>query len=152
MTVTLVCIGKTTEKYVFEGMHIYTRRLAHYCRFNLIEVESGKGSEIEIRKKESDILLNKIENKDVLILLDEKGKEFTSAEFAKAISNQQNISTKNLVFVIGGAYGFSEEVYKRANLKMALSKMTFPHQLVRVLFLEQLYRAFTILKGEKYHH
>ena len=152
MTITLVCTGKTSEKYVAEGMCVYAERLAHYCRFNLVEIEAGKGSEIEIRKKESDTLLKKIEDKDVLVLLDEKGKEFSSVEFAKSISNQQNISTKNLVFVIGGAYGFSEEVYKRANLKMALSKMTFPHQLVRVLFLEQLYRAFTILKGEKYHH
>lgn len=133
-------------------MRIYIARLSHYCKFNLVEVESGKGDESQIRKKESESILKRVGEKDVLALLDEKGKEFSSVEFAKTVSHYQNISTKNLVFVIGGAYGFSDEVYKRANLKMALSKMTFPHQLVRIIFLEQLYRAFTILKGEKYHH
>lgn len=152
MTITLICTGKTSEKYVSEGMKIYIGRLTHYCKFNLLEIESGKGNETEIRKKESENILKKIGDKDFLILLDEKGKEFSSVEFAKTLTHHQNISTKNLIFVIGGAYGFSEEVYKRANLKIALSKMTFPHQLVRIIFLEQLYRAFTILKGEKYHH
>lgn len=152
MNISLICTGKTSEKYVSEGMRIYIARLSHYCKFNLVEVESGKGDESQIRKKESESILKRVGEKDVLALLDEKGKEFSSVEFAKTVSHYQNISTKNLVFVIGGAYGFSDEVYKRANLKMALSKMTFPHQLVRIIFLEQLYRAFTILKGEKYHH
>ena len=152
MTITLICIGKTSEKYVAEGIGIYLDRIKHYCKFNFVEMEAGKGDEIQIRKKESESLLKRVEEKDFLILLDEKGKESTSLQFAELFKHHQNISTKSLVFVIGGAYGFSEEVYKRANAKIALSKMTFPHQLVRVLFLEQVYRAFTILKGEKYHH
>ena len=152
MTITLICIGKSSEKYVSEGIGIYLDRIKHYCKFTLVEIEAGKGDETQIRKKESESLLKRVEEKDFLILLDEKGKDNTSVQFAQLFKHHQNISTKNLVFVIGGAYGFSEEVYKRANAKIALSKMTFPHQLVRVLFLEQVYRAFTILKGEKYHH
>lgn len=152
MIITLICAGKTSKKYAAEGMRIYIERLSHYCKFNLVEVESGKGDGTQIRKKEAESILKRVGGKDVLILLDEKGKEFSSVEFSKIVAHHQNISTKNLVFVIGGAYGFSEEVYKRSNMKISLSKMTFPHQLVRVIFLEQLYRAFTILKGEKYHH
>jgi len=152
MNIILICTGKTSEKYVSEGMRIYIDRLSHYCKLSLVEVESGKGDESQIRKKETESILKKVGEKDILILLDEKGKEFSSVEFAKIVSHHQNISTRNLVFVIGGAYGFSEEVYRRANMKIALSKMTFPHQLVRVIFLEQLYRAYTIQKGEKYHH
>ena len=152
MTITLICIGKTSEKYVSEGIGIYLERIKHYCKFNLVEMDAGKGDETQIKKKESESLLKRVKEKDFLILLDEKGKENTSLQFAEFFKHHQNISTKNLVFVVGGAYGFSEEVSKRANAKIALSKMTFPHQLVRVLFLEQMYRAFTILKGEKYHH
>ena len=152
MVITLICTGKTSEKYVAEGMKLYQERLKHYCKFNLIDIEAGKGEEIQIRKKESESILKRAGEKDFLILLDEKGKEMNSVGFADLIHHHRNISTKNLFFVIGGAYGFSEEVYRRANLKIALSKMTFPHQLVRVIFLEQLYRAMTILKGEKYHH
>jgi 23S rRNA (pseudouridine1915-N3)-methyltransferase len=152
MDITLICTGKTSEKYVTEGVKLYIERLTHYCKFDLIEIEAGKGEESQIRKKETENILKRAGEKDFLILLDEKGKEMNSVGFADLINHHRNISTKNLVFVVGGAYGFSEEVYKRANLKIALSKMTFPHQLVRVIFLEQLYRAMTILKGEKYHH
>jgi len=152
MTITLICTGKTSEKYVSEGMGMYAERLKHYCKFDLVEIEPGRGEAAQIRKKETENILKRVGEKDFLILLDEKGKEFLSTGFADLIKHHQNISTKNLVFVVGGAYGFSDEVYKRSNLKIALSKMTFPHQLVRVIFLEQLYRAFTILKGEKYHH
>ena len=152
MNITLICTGKTSEKYVTEGMRLYTERLKHYCKLDVIEMEAGKGEEIQIRKKETESILKRVGEKDFLILMDEKGKELNSAGFADIILHHRNISTKNLVFVIGGAYGFLEEVYKRANSKIALSKMTFPHQLVRVIFLEQLYRAMTILKGEKYHH
>ena len=152
MTITLICTGKTSEKYVSEGIGIYLDRIKHYCKFNLVEMDAGNGDETQIRKKESESLLKKTNEKDFLILLDENGKENTSVQFAELFIHHQNISTKNIVFVIGGAYGFSEEVYKRANTKIALSKMTFPHQLVRIIFLEQIYRAFTILKGEKYHH
>ena len=152
MTITLICAGRTSEKYVSEGMRLYIERLNHYCKFNLIEIEAGKGYETQIRRKETENILKRVGEKDFLILLDEKGKEIISSGFADLLQQHRNISTKNLVFVIGGSYGFSEEVYKRANLKIALSKMTFPHQLVRIVFLEQLYRAMTILKGEKYHH
>lgn len=152
MTITFLCTGKTSEQYISEGMKVYAERLHHYCRFVLVEVESGKGDEAQIRKKEAENILKRVGEKDVLMLLDEKGKEFSSVEFAKTISHYQNSSVKNLFFVIGGAYGFSENVYSRANMKISLSKMTFPHQLVRLIFIEQLYRAYTILKGEKYHH
>ncbi|MBI4929235.1 MAG: 23S rRNA (pseudouridine(1915)-N(3))-methyltransferase RlmH [Bacteroidetes bacterium] len=152
MNIALICMGKTSEKHIAEGMKQYIERINHYCKFSLVEIEAGRGDETQIRKKESEGMLKRAGEKDVLILLDEKGKELSSVEFAKTLIHHQNISTKNLVFVIGGAYGFSEEVYSRANMKISLSKMTFPHQLVRVIFLEQLYRAFTILKGEKYHH
>ncbi len=152
MNITLLCIGKTSEKHVAEGIRIYCERIIRYVKFSLIEINAGQGDEIKIRKEESMTLLKKIADKDFLILMDEKGKDFTSIEFSNFLLNHQNISTKHIVFVIGGAYGFSEEVYSRANAKIAVSKMTFPHQLVRVIFLEQLYRAFTILRGEKYHH
>src|ERR1035437_1731645 len=152
MAITLICTGKTSEKYVADGMRLYQERLTHYSKFDLIEIEAGKGEAAQIKKKETERILKRTGEKDFLILLDEKGKEMNSVGFADLIHHHRNISTKNLVFVIGGAYGFSEEAYKRANLKIALSKMTFPHQLVRVVFLEQLYRAFTIIKGEKYHH
>ncbi|MFH1005062.1 MAG: 23S rRNA (pseudouridine(1915)-N(3))-methyltransferase RlmH [Bacteroidota bacterium] len=152
MNITLICTGKTSEKYVSEGMKIYIERLNHYCRFNLIEIEAGKGDEHQIRKKESENILNRVGESDFLILLDEKGKEFTSAGFAELIHHHQNISTRHLIFITGGAYGFSNDVYKKANQKLSLSQMTFPHQLVRIIFLEQLYRAMTILQGKKYHH
>ena len=152
MNITLICTGKTSEKYILEGMKIYTDRLNRYCKFNLLEIEAGKGDEYYIRKKESENVLSKIGEKDFLILLDEKGKEFTSAGFSELIRHHQNIYTKKLVFVIGGAYGFFDTLYKRANQKLSLSQMTFPHQLVRIIFIEQFYRAMTILRDEKYHH
>lgn len=152
MNISLICTGKTTESYVSGGMMLYLERLKHYCKFSYIELEAGKGDAVQLKKKEGENILKKTGSQDVLILLDEKGKEMTSVGFSEMIQRHQNIATKNLVFVIGGAYGFSDEVYKRANGKIALSQMTFPHQLVRVIFLEQLYRGFTILKREKYHH
>ncbi|MBI3502907.1 MAG: 23S rRNA (pseudouridine(1915)-N(3))-methyltransferase RlmH [Bacteroidetes bacterium] len=152
MNITLLCTGKTSEKYIAEGIKMYAERIKHYCKFNLIEVEAGKGNESEIIKKESLTILKRVGENDFLILLDEKGKEQTSVQFAEMLQHHQNISTKNLIFLIGGAYGFSEDVYQRANAKISLSLMTFPHQLVRIIFLEQLYRTFSILRGEKYHH
>ena len=152
MNVKLICTGKTTDRIAIDGMREYAGRVERYGKFSVVEMDAGRGDEQAIIKKEGEALLKKLGEKDFLVLMDEKGKEFTSVEFASMLIHHQKISTKNLVFLIGGAYGFSEEVYKRANAKMALSKMTFPHQLVRVIFMEQLYRAFTILKGEKYHH
>jgi 23S rRNA (pseudouridine1915-N3)-methyltransferase len=152
MTVTLICIGKTNVAHVRDGMTEYASRLHRYCKFKIIETPAGKGIENEIRRKEEAILLNLIDDRAYLVLLDETGREFSSIQFAEFIGRHQNYGTRNLIFVIGGAYGFSENIHKRANGKVSLSKMTFPHQLVRLIFLEQLYRAFTILKGEKYHH
>jgi 23S rRNA (pseudouridine1915-N3)-methyltransferase len=152
MNVKLICTGKTTDRIALDGMREYAGRIERYGKFSVVESEAGRGDDLQMKKKEGEILLKKLDPKDFLVLLDEKGKELTSFEFAEMLRHHQKIATKNLVFLIGGAYGFSEEVYKRANMKLALSKMTFPHQLVRVIFLEQLYRAFTIVKGEKYHH
>lgn len=152
MNVKLICTGKTTDRIAFDGMREYAGRVERYGKFSIVEMEAGRGDDLQIKKKEGEALLKKLDAKDFLVLLDEKGKELTSGEFADILRHHQKVATKNLVFLIGGAYGFSEEVYQRANAKIALSRMTFPHQLVRVIFLEQLYRAFTIIKGEKYHH
>jgi 23S rRNA (pseudouridine1915-N3)-methyltransferase len=152
MQITLLATGKATDNYIVEGVNIYAARIKHYCKFVLVEIEAGKGDDTRIRKKEAETILKRVGEKDYLILLDENGRKMSSVVFSGQLRHHQNIATKNIVFVIGGAYGFSEEVYKRADMKMALSEMTFPHQLVRVIFLEQLYRAMTILKGEKYHH
>jgi 23S rRNA (pseudouridine1915-N3)-methyltransferase len=109
-------------------------------------------SQGEQKSEEAKLILAELSSEDVLVLLDEKGKEFTSVDFSKFIAQKQNASVKRLIFLIGGPFGFDESLYKRANSKIALSQMTFSHQMVRLFFVEQLYRAFTILKGEKYHH
>lgn len=152
MTIKLIYTGKTVEKYLHEGIAIYVKRLERYCKLRIECIEQGRGSDRDIRRSEETALLKRISEKDFVILMDEKGKELSSIEFAELIAQHRNRATKNLVFVIGGAFGFSETIYKRANASISLSRMTFPHQLVRIIFLEQLYRAFTILNGEKYHH
>lgn len=152
MLIRLIWVGRTTEKSWQLGIEEFRSRIERYGKFQIQELEAGRGDESSIRRQEGDMILKKIEPKDFLVLLDETGKELTSVGFAELLAHHQKISTKTLVFLIGGAYGFTEEVYKRANLKMALSKMTFPHQMVRVIFLEQLYRAHSILRREKYHH
>jgi len=134
---------------------VFTKRLKHYCKFEIVQLELPtklKSSDSEtIKKNEGELLLKKITPTDFIILLDEKGKEYSSVEFANFIS-KKSVHESSLTFVIGGAYGFSNEVYERANAKLSLSKMTFSHQLIRLIFAEQLYRAFTIIKGEPYHH
>jgi 23S rRNA (pseudouridine1915-N3)-methyltransferase len=156
LKISIISIGKTNEKYLENGLEIYLGRLKHYTNLEWFELKdvknSNKLSAEELKKKEGEMILSKIENGDVLILLDENGKNFTSREFSKVIEQQMMISTKHIIFLIGGAFGFSDEIYERANNKISLSKMTFSHQLIRLIFAEQLYRAFTILKGEKYHH
>lgn len=152
MNIKFICAGKNSEKPLRELLRKYSERIEHYCRFHVLETESGKGDEMQIAKKEGKSILKLLAQQDFVILLDRMGKEVSSMEFAGLLQHHRNISTKTLVFITGGAYGFSAEVNKRANQKISLSKMTFPHQLVRVIFLEQLYRAFTILSGEKYHH
>lgn len=132
----------------------YIERIKKYTHFSVQKIKepSGSFSIIERKQREGKIVLEKITKEDILVLLDENGKEYSSVEFSKFIEKQQNTSVKSLIFLIGGAYGFSEEVYARANYKISLSKLTFPHKLARILFVEQLYRAFTILRGEQYHH
>jgi 23S rRNA (pseudouridine1915-N3)-methyltransferase len=155
MKVKLLVVGKTAFDYLKVGEEIYQDRLKHYCSFERIEVQDVKNpknfSKEEIKRKEAISILSKLSPIDFLVLLDENGKEFSSLEFAKWIE-KRNFSPQNIVFVIGGAYGFDSSLYERMNMKLALSKMTFSHQMVRVIFLEQLYRAFTITKGEPYHH
>lgn len=155
MKIRLLVVGKTKEKEIQSGINEYLKRLTRYTNFQMEIIPDAKVSKKmssgEVKNLEGKEILKRLD-KDVLILLDEKGKEFTSLGFAKWIENQQMNSTKQLTFLIGGAYGFSEEVYQRATSEIALSKMTFTHQMIRLIFIEQLYRAFTIIKGEKYHH
>ena len=155
MKIRLLVVGKTKEKEIQSGIDEYLKRLTRYTNFQMEVIPdvkvSKKMSAGEVKSLEGKEIIKRLD-KDVLILLDEKGKEFTSVGFSKWIENQQLNSTKQLTFLIGGAYGFSEEVYQRASSKIALSKMTFTHQMIRLIFIEQLYRAFTIIKGEKYHH
>lgn len=153
MKINLFMLGKHDTKATEERVLDYEKRIKHYTSFSLQVLPASKEQNINLYKeKEGVAVLSKLDKNDFLILLDEKGEEYTSEKFAAYIQKLQNQNKSNVVFLIGGAYGFSNDVYKRADAKIALSKLTFPHQLVRVIFMEQLYRAFTILKGEKYHH
>lgn len=156
MKITLLTVGKTDKDWVKEGMNIYISRLKHYIPFSVVEIPELKNvsslTKDQIKTREGELILKNIRPTDDVILLDEKGKEYTSVEFARIIQDKISYIGKDIVYVIGGAYGFSEDVYKRANSKISLSRMTFSHQMVRAIFVEQLYRAFTIMKGEPYHH
>ena len=156
MKIKLIVVGKTNATYLVEGEKEYGNRLKHYTKFEEINIQdvkqAGKLSEGELKKKESQLILGKLEKSDHVILLDDKGKSYSSLQFSEFLQQKMNSSIKSLVFVIGGAFGFSDEVYQRANSKLSLSKMTFSHQMVRLIFKEQLYRGFSILRGEKYHH
>ena len=156
MKVKLIVIGKTKSKFLLDGENEYQKRLRHYCKFSeLITSDiknAGKISKKELKEKEGNLILQSIKNNDYVILLDDKGLALSSTGFAEFLNKKMVSSTNELVFIVGGAFGFSESVYKRANAKLSLSKMTFSHQMVRLIFKEQLYRAFTILKGEQYHH
>ncbi|WP_299818871.1 23S rRNA (pseudouridine(1915)-N(3))-methyltransferase RlmH [uncultured Pontibacter sp.] len=156
MKIKLIAIGKTDEAFLDEGIEKYLKRLKHYHPFEFTIIpdikQGGKYTADNLKEAEGKLILQKIQEGDHVILLDEKGKMFTSAEYAAFLQKKLNVVNTNLVFVIGGAFGFSEAVYQRANEKIALSKMTFSHQMVRLFFIEQLYRGFTILRGEKYHH
>jgi 23S rRNA (pseudouridine1915-N3)-methyltransferase len=156
MNYHLIAIGKTAERYYIEGENEYLKRLKRYCKLNYEIIPGIKGgagkSENEIKKEEGKAILKKINSGDFLILLDEQGTEVSSVEFSEKIEHLQLGSHSDVKFVIGGAYGFSEDVYNRSDLKVSLSRMTFSHQMVRVIFLEQLYRAFTIIRREPYHH
>ena len=156
MKIALVQTGKTTDKDVSGIADLYLLRIRKYVSFDIITLSDIKNSGNlpipEQKKKEGEKIIRSVSNDDYIVLLDEKGKEFRTVEFSRWMEKTFMISSKRVVFVIGGAWGFSEEVYNRADLLISLSKMTFPHQLVRLLFLEQLYRVFTIIRGEPYHH
>lgn len=156
MKVKLICCGKTVDSFLTEGELNYQNRLKHYFSFERIDLPDLKNtknlSEEQIKEEEGKRILKEIQPNQELILLDERGKNFSSVEFAGFLTNHFNYNQRDIIFLIGGPYGFSEKVYERANAKMSLSKMTFSHQMVRMIFLEQLYRAATIIKGEPYHH
>ncbi len=156
MRITLLTVGKTDIKWVSEGLEVYSSRLRHYIPFEIKEIPELKNvsslSRDQIRTAEGKLILKNLRDSDEVVLLDEHGREFRSVEFASMLEKRLSASSRDLVFVIGGAYGFSTEVYERASSKISLSKMTFSHQMVRTIFVEQLYRAFTIIRGESYHH
>ncbi len=156
MTIKLVCIGKTDKKELESLIRIYSDRLKHYIKYEyeiIPDLKKVKNlDEKQQKTKEGELLLSGFQNSDFVVLLDENGKQFGSETFSEYIQKRMNTGLKRLVFVIGGPYGFSDEMYQRADSKISLSKMTFSHQMVRLFFTEQLYRAFTILKNEPYHH
>ncbi len=156
MTITLLAIGKTDSANLDDLIVKYQNRLKHYVKFEfktLPDLKNTKNLTVEQQKqKEGEALLKHLQKSDVIILLDENGKQFSSKSFSLELQKKMNSGIKNLFFVIGGPYGFSEEVYQRSVQKISMSKMTFSHQMVRLFFVEQLYRAFTILRGEPYHH
>ena len=156
MTIKLVCIGKTDKKELETLIKIYSDRLQHYIKYEFEIIPDLKKTknldENQQKTKEGELILSGLQNSDFVVLLDENGKQYNSASFSEYIQKRMNTGLKRLIFVIGGPYGFSDAVYSRANSKISLSKMTFSHQMVRLFFTEQLYRAFTILKNEPYHH
>lgn len=156
MKITLLAIGKTDNRDLQALIDEYVKRLSHYISFSFEIIPDAKNtknlSETQQKQLEGAEILKRLQNSDHLVLLDENGKQYNSVGFSAFLQKQMNSGLKNLVFVIGGPYGFSEEVYSRANGKLSLSKMTFSHQMVRLFFVEQLYRGFTILRNEPYHH
>jgi 23S rRNA (pseudouridine1915-N3)-methyltransferase len=156
MKITFLTVGKTINSNLIKLQDEYQNRLKYYIPFETVvipELKNTKNLSInEQKEKEADLILKNFETTDEIILLDEKGKQFTSVGFSEFISKKMLASHKRMIFVVGGPYGFSERVYQRANGKISLSSMTFSHQMIRLIFTEQLYRAMTILKGEPYHH
>jgi len=156
MKITLLTVGKTDKDWVRQGMDIYMSRLKHYIPFNVVEIPELKNvsalTKDQIKTREGELILKSLRNTDDVILMDERGKQYSSVEFAKVLQDKISYIGKDIVFVIGGAYGFSQAVYERADSKISLSRMTFSHQMVRAIFVEQIYRAFTIMRGEPYHH
>ncbi len=156
MTIKLITIGKTDNKALQSLIDDYTKRLGYYIKFEFEVIPDIKNvknlSEEQQKQKEGELILGKVHTSDSLVLLDENGKQYSSIEFSGYLQKHMNSGIKRLVFVIGGPYGFSKEVYDKAQAKLALSKMTFSHQMVRLFVVEQLYRGFTILRNEPYHH
>lgn len=156
MKIQFRAIGKGHETYIKEGVELFTKRIAHYypVEWDIIAMPKNMAtlSETDFKKKEGEIILNTLQKEDYLVLLDERGKQLSSEGFAQFIQLRANESKRNVVFLIGGAYGVSEAVKQRANYKWSLSLLVFPHQLVRLILAEQVYRACSILRNEKYHH
>ena len=156
MKIKLLSIGKTDNKQLIKLIYEYQNRLKHYIKFDMEIIPDIKNikkiSIIQQKKMEGELILSKLKNTDQMILLDDKGKDFTSIQFSKYLQKKMNSGIKQLVLVVGGPYGFSEAVYEKAIDKVSLSKMTFSHQMVRLFIVEQLYRGYTILKNEPYHH
>jgi 23S rRNA (pseudouridine1915-N3)-methyltransferase len=156
MKVKLICIGKTGKKFLEDGENEYMQRVKHYVQIERVEIQDLKNARKltfeQIKQMEGKEILSKLGSGEQLILLDERGSLLSSVEFSNFVQQRFNAGGKALVFVIGGAYGFSPEVYDAAQGKISFSKMTFSHQMIRMIFFEQLYRAMTILKGEPYHH
>ena len=156
MKITLLTIGKSAFPFVKEGLAMYEKRITRYIQYERIEIPALSGtsslSPNEVKEKEGELILKKIKPNDELILLDERGNTYSSIDWAHFLEKKINNGTKSIVFVIGGAYGFSQKVYQAASSKLSLSSMTFSHQIIRLFFTEQLYRAFTIIKGEPYHN
>jgi 23S rRNA (pseudouridine1915-N3)-methyltransferase len=156
MKIKIIAIGKTHKSFLVDGENEYIKRIKKYVAIEKIEIQDIKNAkkltQNQIKEKEGKLLLPKLESHSLIVLLDEKGKEYTSMKFSNWMQDKMNRGFKNIIFLIGGAYGFSDDVYKAAHEKIALSKMTFSHQMIRILFTEQIYRAFTILNNEPYHH
>ncbi|NRB52161.1 MAG: 23S rRNA (pseudouridine(1915)-N(3))-methyltransferase RlmH [Saprospiraceae bacterium] len=156
MKVEFWVIGKTGESYLKQGIELYVKRLSHYLPFQMVvvpDVKTSKGMKPnQLKEKEGEAILQKLKSEDLLILLDEKGKSFNSVFFAKYMDQLLMRPGRRLIFLVGGAFGFSEALYKRAQGKLSLSDMTFSHQMIRLFFVEQLYRAMTILRNEPYHN
>ena len=155
MKTKLIVVGKTNDKNIIQGITDYVSRIGHYMPFDIViipELKNTKSLSPDVQKEmEGDLILKQLQPSDFVVLLDEHGKEYRSIEFAAWIEKRRQAS-QNLTFIIGGPYGFAKKVYDRADSKLSLSKMTFSHQMIRLLFVEQIYRACTIIKGEPYHH
>ena len=156
MEISLIVIGKTNARYLQEGIDEYIKRLKHYIPYSITVLPDIKNTkkltEEQQKEAEGKLMLDALKPSDCLVLLDERGKEFTSVAFADYLQRKMNAGLRRLVFVIGGPYGFSQSVYDRADEKISLSKMTFSHEMIRLFFTEQIYRAMTIQRGEPYHH
>lgn len=156
MKITLAVVGKTSTGYIEQGVTEYVRRLSHYVTFDIQYVADLKNTknltEEQQKTSEGKLILQMLDRGDFVVLLDEHGREYRSIEFASYVQKRMSSGLRRVVFVVGGPYGFSQDVYDRANDKLSLSKMTFSHEMIRLIFTEQLYRAYTILNHEPYHH
>ncbi len=156
MNITILCVGKTEESYIQQGIDIFKKRLEHYISFEILEVSlQKKWNKLppeQQKQKEAELVLPQIAKRDYCVLLDEKGKSFSSVAFSGFLQQQMNHSVRSILFVVGGPWGFSKDVVDAAHMKLSLSPMTFSHQMVRLFFVEQLYRAMTILRNESYHN